>query len=267
MGIAEAAVDTNLLLGAVLGKSRTELFLSGNLHVTKPDEEIFLQRLERRRNREPVAYILGTKEFWSLPFWVSPDVLIPRPETEFLVEKVLEIVKRKKEQTVLDLCCGSGVIACVLAKELGCDVTASDISSAALAMAKKNAAAHSLEQQITFVQSNLFDNMDEQKKYSMIVSNPPYVSTDDIKNNVEPEVACYEPSLALDGGEKGLDIIAKICNRVGDFLIDGGHFFMEFGADQGAECKKMFEHKKCFSRVEIYRDYAGRDRVLYVCKG
>ncbi len=261
--IDSAAVDAALLLGHILDKSRTELFLAGKEEVAERDEDVFYGYIKRRLQREPAAYILGTREFWSLPFQVSDRVLIPRPETEFLLEKVFSLVDKNVPYSVLDLCCGSGVIACVLALELDQPVTAADISEPALQVAKKNAELHGVDQKIHFIHSDLFENLEQDKKYSLIVSNPPYVSTLDLKNNLEPEVSVYEPALALDGGKDGLDIIIIISEKIGERLAEHAHFFMELGAEQGRACREIFKQTGLFSSVKIHQDYSGRDRVLH----
>lgn len=263
-GIEEAATDARLLLESVLNKTRTELFLAAQDTVDQKQLQQYENLLARRLKREPVSYILETREFWSLPFFVSPAVLIPRPETEFLLEKVFEVYSEKRSGKAMDLCCGSGIIACILAKELpAITVTAVDISDAALQVAVKNCKYHGLEERIQFIQSDLFDQIDDQEQFSLIVSNPPYITTSDVANNLEPEVAQYEPKLALDGGENGLDVIEKIAEHLPSILVRPAHFFMEFGAEQGEACRKIFTEVNYFTSVTIHKDYAGRDRVLH----
>ncbi len=265
VGVEEAETDTNVLLGFCLKKSRTELFLAARDVVTPSEEEIFLKFLDRRLNREPVAYIIGTREFWSLPFKVSKDVLIPRPETEFLLERVLHKTSETRIDGILDLCCGSGVIACVLALELKQQVTAIDVSNKALAITSHNVKEHNLEESVQILQSDLFDNLPTSKKYSLIVSNPPYITHNDVCQNLEPEVSQYEPWLALDGGDLGMDIIERIAKDISSVLHRPGNLFIEIGAEQGAMVTELFESTKYFDSVQIYQDYSGRDRVLHAC--
>jgi len=267
-GVADACNDARLLLENCLGKSRTELFLSVDSAVDSDRQIHYRELIERRKQREPVAYILGQCEFWSLPFCVTSDVLIPRPETEFLLDRVLSLTKKRNISSgkILDLCCGSGVIAIVLAKEAGERVVALDISDGALRIAKRNAYHNKVSSAIDFLQADLFSGLLLKRNFSLIVSNPPYVSGFDVDNNLEPEVACYEPRLALDGGEKGLEVIQKIRCLLPLILKPGGEVYIEIGAEQGDDVRYLFRQKiknlPHFSAVEILVDYAGRDRVL-----
>jgi len=268
-GVPCADTDIQLLLGHCLKMSRTQLYLAAEDGVAQGAETLFLKLLERRKKREPVAYILGEQEFWSLSFHVTRDVLIPRPETEFLLEKVLESVQSSPPPCgpILDLCCGSGVIAIVLALELRRRVAALDLSMAALGVARLNAERHGVGEQIDFVQADLLNSVLSANGFSLIVSNPPYVSTAEMQGEMQPEVIGYEPHLALDGGVDGLNIIEKIRSRLPFVLCPGGYFFMEIGEAQGPGVREMFSlgdgHGACFDLVEIYADYAGKDRVLF----
>jgi release factor glutamine methyltransferase len=267
--ILEYENDARLLLEDVLDKSRTELFLAADSPVDRHKCEKYASYLERRKKREPVAYILGEQEFWSLPFYVSPDVLIPRSETEFLLDRVFAKTKPENFSNgrILDLCSGSGVIATILAKETGQTVFAADISWRALQVTQKNATRHSQKNSVQVVLSDLLAAFCDCPVFSLIVSNPPYVSRFDIDHSLEPEVSCFEPHLALDGGVHGLESIAKIRQELPKVLLDGGQFFMEIGADQGKTVYELFKRKTGlgyeFQHVEILKDYAGRDRVLH----
>ncbi len=268
-GVVEASTDARLLLENCLGKSRTEVFLLAESEVDATRQEQYRQYIDRRKKREPVGYILGQCEFWSLPFFVTPDVLIPRPETEFLIERTLSLTKKRNFSSgkILDLCSGSGVIAIVLVKETGKRVVGIDISSYALLVARLNSRRHDVLSEIDFIQADLFSCLLQNQKFSLIVSNPPYVSRFDLDNNLEPEVARFEPYLALDGGKRGLDVIKKIRNILPSMLKPGGEIFIEIGADQGRDVRHLFEKRvrgqADFSLVEILVDYGGRDRILH----
>jgi release factor glutamine methyltransferase len=268
-GIEEYALEARLLLSACLKKTRTELFLLGDKEVAAADQLKYLEFIARRRKREPVAYILGEQEFWSMSFTVSPAVLIPRPETEFLLDRVLALVTPENlaKGALLDLCCGSGVIAIVLAQETGKKIIASDISPSALGVTRHNLHRHGLAHRVALVEANLFSAFRRQRDFSLIVSNPPYVSRVDLENNLQPEVAKHEPRLALDGGLTGMDVIIKIRREVPYLLSPGGQLFLEIGADQGDATRRLFtcnsKNPLGFDQVEILVDYAGRDRVLY----
>lgn len=267
--IVEHELEARLLLEACLGKTRTQIFLDGQMEVSSAQQEHYLELVARRQAREPVAYILGVQEFWSMPFTVTPAVLIPRPETEFLIDRVLALADRKNllRGRILDLCCGSGVIAAVLAKETGQRIIGSDISPTALTVAQKNLQRHRLTESVDLVQSDLFGAFQPTRAFALVVSNPPYVSSFALRNNLEPEVAKHEPALALDGGEMGLEIIDRIRRGLPKLLCPGGQYFMEIGADQGDAVHRLFcqdlEELPRFEQVEILIDYAGRDRVLH----
>ena len=268
-GVPEAELSARLLLEYCTAKSRTEIFLSGENEVHREIEESYLQLLERRKKREPLGYILGEQEFWSLPFYVSPDVLIPRPETEFLLDRVFALTDPEnfEKGKILDLCSGSGVIAIVLGKEIGRTIFAADISHNALEMTRKNAKRHHVDQFMVLVQGDLLSPFLEYRQFSLIVSNPPYVSSLDVAKNLMPEVERYEPHLALDGGEGGLERIKEIREGLPMIICPGGQCFIEIGAEQGNAVRKMFQEnvtgQPSFQQVEILVDYTGRDRVVH----
>ncbi len=269
-GIKEAIeVDVQLLLSHCLKKSRTELLLSRNEIVEDEQLKYFTSLLTRRLKREPVSYILGVQEFWSLEFEVSKDVLIPRPETEFLLEQVFKSYNNSLFDPgfkALDLCTGSGAIAIVLAKELNRDIIAVDLSCNALKIAEKNCIKHSVKDKVKLLKSNLFSCFERTAQFDLVVSNPPYITSSDVEFSLEPEVGMYEPKMALDGGADGLELIKIIRNELPNYLSIGGMFFMEFGAEQGQSVKELFKHVgtdgSSFNDIKIIKDYAGRDRVL-----
>lgn len=267
-GIANPDLDCVLLLGHCLKMGRTELFLRGNEQVDEPAIERYSRYLDRRADREPVAYILGSREFWSLDFMVNNNVLIPRPETEFLLETSLHYI-REASLTVnhgADLCCGSGIVAVILARELQTRILAVDCSPAALSVCQHNCKRHGVEDYVTLLCSDLFQGIDTRADFSFIVANPPYVRSSEIRDELEPEVTEFEPHLALDGGEDGLNCIRRIARQVIMRLEPCGFFFMEFGADQAKAVQNIFsgiEYKsRFFQKVKILQDYSGRDRVL-----
>ncbi|MFN2353270.1 MAG: peptide chain release factor N(5)-glutamine methyltransferase [Desulfopila sp.] len=267
-GVERADLECVLILGHILGLSRTEVYLRGDRILDEKSSTQFMECIQRRANREPLAYILGEQEFWSLPFLVNNDVLIPRPETEFLLEVVFAHIKRHNlvvEQCV-DLCCGSGVIAVVLARQLGATVLAIDRSSKALAVAHDNCRRHHVEDAVMMLCSDLLAAVRADCGFPLIVCNPPYVSRGAIEGEVAPEVARYEPRLALDGGSDGLDVIRRIAGDTGRLLAPGGMFFMECGADQGEAVEAIFAEAEprggFFDNRLIVQDYSGRDRVF-----
>ena len=267
-GIDEARLEAELLLGFCLGTGRTELYLAARKTVDQRRQQLFLTLLRRRLNREPLAYITGEKEFWSLPWLVTPAVLIPRPETEFLLETVL--ARRNTEGEPgrwLDLCCGSGVIGIVLAREALQAITAVDISAGALAVARANCLRHGVLDRVSLVQADLVSCFRQEQAFSLIVANPPYIRRDDLDHRLQPEVARFEPRLALDGGTSGLDVIAAIATTLPFLLGPGGDCFMEIGEEQGAAVSTLFSRARGSTEyrfVEIIKDYAGRDRIAHI---
>lgn len=271
-GIEEPETDSRLLLESVVGLSRTEMYLRRSEPVSETKQKRFNKLIEQRRLREPVAYILGEREFWSHTFKVTPAVLIPRPETEFLVEQVLSLTDSRNLQDgpLVDLCCGSGAIGIVLSLETGCSVLGIDLSKDALAVASENRDTLCDNKKLYLVQSDLLTAVAPGPELSVIVTNPPYVCRREIERELFPEVARYEPRLALDGGEDGLDLIKKIRIQAWERLRGQGQFFMEFGMEQGQEIQKLFRESyegiPGFSQVRIYQDYSGRDRILAAVK-
>lgn len=180
-----------------------------------------------------------------------------------MLEKAFSLIKRESVGRCLDLCCGSAAIACVLAKELDREVLAIDISPAALAVASRNIEHLKVDDKVSTLQSDLFDSIGDGLTFSLIVSNPPYIRTTDVQNNLQPEVHQYEPHLALDGGQDGMTVIRRIAEDLKGYLEPGGHFFMEMGSEQGQMCLDCFKQSGKYSLVEVFQDYSGRDRVLH----
>ena len=272
--LAEAGVDcpqrdAELLLEFSLGKSRTQLLLSHHEELKAELIQQYYYLLARREKREPVAYITREQEFWSLPFLVTPDVLIPRPETEFVLESVFSCLKNipLPEGRILDLCCGSGIIAVVLARELQRKIVAVDISERALLITRHNSIRNQTADLVAPVRSDLLTGLVPQPRFALIVSNPPYVSASAMEEGLQPEVAWFEPHLALDGGRNGIEVIQRIRRALPDALVPGGQFFMEIGYDQGAMVAELFhetgDDERSFQHVEILQDYAGKDRILH----
>jgi len=268
-GVESPEIDAGLLLGHCLGKSRTALYLMADEELSRNSEKQFLNFLDRREKREPIAYIIGFQEFWSLDFLVSPAVLIPRPETELLLEKALKVAREKPQTSglILDLCCGSGVIAIILAKELGKKVVAIDLSMEAIQIARENSRRHEVSHLVDFLQSDLLSALNPVPCISLVVSNPPYVSRQDIACVLQPEVGLYEPHLALDGGDKGLEIVKRIDKELRYRMLPGADLFMEIGAEQGEDILSLFREQrkltKSFTEVILEKDYAGHDRIFH----
>lgn len=252
-GIDEIA-DFDWICCEVTKKKRSELafikeFSSEELN--KINEAI-----EKRLKHIPLAYIFGETEFYGLKFIVSKDVLIPRIDTEILVEKLIdEINSRDKNVDVLDIGTGSGAIAVTIAKETNAKVTAVDVSENALKVAKQNAKINNVK--VNFIHSNLFENV--KGKFDIIVSNPPYIESAEI-NKLMPEVKDFEPILALDGGKTGLEFYEKIVDNAGKYLKPQGKLFFEIGYNQNEAVSKLMKDK--FKNVLCLKDFLGNDRVI-----
>lgn len=272
--IIDPQLEARVLLGHTLHMNPVQLVLAAGQKVTPSQTDEFEKVLKRRLQREPTAYILGRCEFWSLSFCVTKDVLIPRPETEFLIEMVLQAVRQAGNAVqgpIVDLGTGSGVIAIVLACEMPeCpEIYGTDHSLAALGVAKVNAALHRVANRVRFINADLFTAFAADKQFGLIVTNPPYVEEElltaaaaESDNSLQPEVVLHEPRQALDGGRKGGEVIARIAAALSAVLKPGGWFFMEIGAGQADFVMALFQAFTCFEAMHVYHDYAGLPRVF-----
>lgn len=253
--IADADVDAWYLLAHVFGIKRTDLLLHGDEQVSEAGERRYMQLVDKRAGHIPLQHITGTQEFMGLEFEVNENVLIPRQDTETLVEEVLKICKGK---TVLDMCTGSGCIIISLAK-LGKlkKAVGVDISGKALEVAVRN--AKELIVEVEFLHGDLFEKV--QETYDIIVSNPPYIPTDEI-TELMPEVKDYEPMTALDGAEDGLYFYRKIVSELKNYLNKDGYVFFEIGHNQGEIVKQLLKEEG-FTFVTIKKDLSGNDRVVF----
>ncbi len=255
-------LDAEVLLAHTLNKNRTWLYTFPNAELNAGQSQSFLEAVARRANREPVAYITGHKEFFALDFIVSPAVLIPRPETELLVETALELAANLARPTIADVGTGSGCIAVTLARHLpAANLLAGDISPAALAIARQNAAQHRVENRITFVAGNLLEPIPT--AVDIIASNPPYISRPELAQTM-PEVQRHEPRLALEGGVTGLEIIAQLLAQSPKKLKPGGAILIEIGFAQGPAVAALARQHFPQANIQIKPDLAGLDRLLVV---
>ncbi|BAV58742.1 peptide chain release factor N(5)-glutamine methyltransferase [Candidatus Endomicrobiellum trichonymphae] len=257
-GLSEPESDVEVLLSFVLQTKRSKLPLMRSQKLTDIQVLQYERYILRRSKREPVAYIMGLAGFMDLEFKVNKDVLIPRPETEILVETALKIAKKENKNSVLDLCTGSGCIAVSLAK-LGKfkDIMASDVSGSALEIARENARSNNVLD-INFVKSNVFSGISG-KNFDIIISNPPYVSHEEY-DALEPELK-YEPEIALAADDSGLFFYKKIAGKAGRYLKDNGFILIELNAYKAGEIKQIFS--TCgYKNIEIVKDYAGLPRML-----
>ena len=251
-------LDSEILLSKTLNKSREEVLINLDQKINKKNISIFNEYLQRRLKNEPIAYILEEKEFWSKKFNVSKDTLIPRPETELLVDKLLEIYKGKKI-SILDIGTGSGCIIVSLLSDLKQSVgTGIDISKNAILIAKKNALKYKLLNRAKFLNKSL-ENMCY-KKFDLIVSNPPYIERKDLKN-LSDDIKKYEPRMALDGGNDGLDLIKKVIYKSKTILKIKGTLALEIGNEQIKKVSKiLFDNN--FRVKHVIKDYKNNIRCV-----
>jgi len=256
--ISSHVLDTELLLSKSLNKSREELLINLDQNINKRELTNFNKYLIRRSNKEPIAYLLGEKEFWSKKFFVNKDTLIPRPETELLVEKLVTIYKEKKI-TILDIGTGTGCIIASLLSELkNSSGTAVDISREAILVAKKNACKFKLSDRIKFLHKP-FEEL-YGKKFDLIVSNPPYIKRMEIKN-LSDDIKKFEPRMALDGGNDGLDLIKKVIYKSREILKINGTLALEIGDEQIKKVSKILIDNK-FRIKCVIKDYENNVRCV-----
>ena len=249
-----------MLLQSTLKKSREYLMIYDTEEVTNIQRDKYIKNVKRLILGEPLQYITGRQEFMKLNFLVTKDVLIPRSDTEILVENVIKIAENISNPVILDLCTGSGAIAVSLAKYIkNVHIYAVDISSKAIQIAKKNAELNGVKNNIDFIESNLFDKLKD-KKFDIIVSNPPYIETDTIKT-LSKEVQ-KEPKLALDGGKDGLEFYRKISEDGYKFLNRQLYLCLEIGYNQKISVKQILEKKKRYVNIKCIKDLCENDRVI-----
>lgn len=261
-GLESARLDAELLLGRVLSFDRLKLILEAHRELTAHELSGFRELIRRRRQHEPIAYILGEREFYGHMFRVDRRVLIPRPDTETLVEVALA---RTREAYMygraLDLCTGSGCVAISLAKARPTwRVLGTDVSGDALAVARKNAERLSVSFNVGWLLGDLFQALDNNAKFDLIVSNPPYIPVEEVKE-LAPDIVNYEPHLALKGGGNGTEILERLIHEAPAHLNAGGTLAVEIAWNQAPQVSDLFEAAK-FTNVRVNKDYGGRDRVV-----
>lgn len=259
-GISEPKLKARLLMQFILNKPRQYLLIYDYQTLTLRQQVNYFKAIKKVANGEPIQHITHRQEFMKMDFYVNEEVLIPRPDTETLVEEVIKIANKIKAKKILDLCTGSGAIALSLAKYIeGSEITAVDISRKALRVAKLNAKNNEVESQITFIESDLFEQM-AKEKYDIIVSNPPYIRKEVIQT-LDKEVQ-REPKIALDGGEDGLDFYRKIIHQSEEYLKFKGYLCLEIGYDQKIDVIELIEKEEKYVDTYCKQDLYGNDRVI-----
>ena len=268
--LANASVENHknnaeILLGFVISFDRQKIFMNWTYEVDDPHCESYFDLINRRAAGEPLQYITNEQYFFGHRLNVNPSVLIPRPETELLAEKaILFLQTREKAKMALDLCTGSGALAISIAKACPrIKITASDISEPALSVAMKNAYALGVSDRIDFVNSYLFESIKPKtlnKKFDLIVTNPPYIKTGDLEN-LQIEIRDHEPMPALDGGEDGLAFYRRIAAKTMVYMRPGASLMAEIGHDQANDVTAIFEGAG-LKKIEVFEDLSGLDRIV-----
>lgn len=256
IGIETSSLDAQLIVGNGTGMSRVQILTYPDKVLTESQEYQINVMTDKRIKRMPMQYILGMCEFMGLSFIVNSDTLIPRGDTEILVEESIDLINKNGYKSVIDIGTGSGAIAVSVGKYTNTNVSAVDISDGAIAVAKENAKNNDVN--VNFVKSNLLSEIND--KFDLIISNPPYIESDVI-STLEPDVKDYEPILALDGGNDGLDFYRQIVDKLNKNLNNNGSVIFEIGYNQGQVVSNLLS-KYNFKNIYVKQDLAGFDRVV-----
>ena len=263
-------LSAEMLLSHTLGLKRIELYTQFDKQVPQQQLDLLHGLVKRAGLHEPVAYLTGKTEFYSLELDITADCLIPRPETELLVQRAIEFLRTRSDiQYICDLCTGSGCIAVAIAKNFPeARVSATDISAAALEVAARNVEKHRLKEHVRLLCGDLFEPIIQQldaNQFDLIVCNPPYVNTADYEK-LEKNVKDYEPKSALLAGTDGMDVYRKIIDKVYEFLKPGAALMLEIGYSQGPAVRKLLEQTGAFAQIKIEKDHHDNDRVITAIK-
>lgn len=264
--IEDATLKSKMIMENVLGQNRQYIIANDLNQLDYEQEKEYFFEIEKLLENNPIEYITNKKEFMNLELYVNQDVLIPRQDTEILVEEVINILQNIKAENIqiLDMCTGSGAIAIALAKNVEkCIVDAADISSGALEVVRKNVVKNQVEDKINIINSDLFSKVPN-KKYNLIVSNPPYIERNVIEN-LDKQVQ-KEPIIALDGGEDGLDFYKKIINEASSYLESNGYLCFEIGYNQKNEVQNLLSSSGKYQNIYCKKDLCGNDRVVIAKK-
>ncbi len=254
------SIKARLLLQDILNKPRQYLLVHDAENIPEEKAKEYFINIKKVKKGTPIEHITHLKEFMKMNFYVNENVLIPRQDTEILVEESIKIAKRINAKKILDLCTGSGAIAISIAKYIkDSEVTATDISKEALRVAKRNAVTNEVQNQITFIESDLFEKIGK-TKFDMIISNPPYIKKEVIKE-LDKEVQ-KEPIIALDGGYDGLKFYKKIANKAYEYLKFGGYLCLEIGYDQKESVTEIIQYEEKYNKIYSKKDLCDNDRII-----
>lgn len=262
VGIDSYQLDCELLLGKIIEKDRLFMLLNREHQVSCDEAEEYFQLIEKRKNKMPIKYMLGECEFMGMPFYIKEGVLIPRPDTEILVESAVEEIKQNDFKNICDVCCGSGIIGISIARFIeSVKVKCCDISNIAYEVTEENSRRLAVKDRVEIFKSDLLDHfINKGQKFDMIVSNPPYIKPGVIETLME-DVKDYEPYEALYGGEDGLDFYRKITLQSLQLLNKGGILIFEIGHDQNESVSEILKQNG-FCEIKCIQDLAGKDRVV-----
>jgi release factor glutamine methyltransferase len=275
-GVSNARLDAEVLLRFILNRDRAWFITHANEPLDEDKRGLFEEAVTRRARREPLQYIIGRQEFWGLDFIVGPDVLIPRPETELVVETALRAAEHGRRSTegdtpftIVDLCTGSGCIAVSLAREIrNARLFAIDTSGKALAIARENARKHGVSERVRFLEGDLFqplEELDVRGQVDIVTANPPYIRSSDLRG-LQPEVRDFEPEVALIAGPRGKELHQRIIDRAPAFLKRHGALIMEMGEGQAEGLIEIMNENGRYTAPEILKDLAGIERVIVAKK-
>jgi len=261
--IPEPRLSTEILLAFVLKLDRLNLYINFDRPLNQNELKTYREVVERRLKKEPIEYITGYTDFWNIRLKITLDVLIPRKDTETLVEACLNLLKNcKKPYKLADIGCGSGALAISLASELKESfVFATDISEKALEISKENSKLNKVSDRIIFLKGDLLDPLSNETGFALIASNPPYISPDD--PDIDESVKLFEPHTAFCSEKGALYFHKNLVDKACDLLDNGGHLALEIGFKQGKDVEEIFRNSSKYKDITIVKDYAGHDRVVY----
>lgn len=260
-GCESPRLDAEVLLAHARGCERVELYIRFTEVVTDTQRAEMREMVQRRANLEPVAYLVGHREFFGLDFRVTSDVLIPRPDTETLVMEALEAARTVAQPRILEIGTGSGCVAITCAARTPtAEITAVDICDRALAVARENAGKHKVGERVRFLEGDLFTPLEADERFDIVVSNPPYIR-DDEAETIQPDVGRHEPSLALFSGADGLDVIRRLVSETPDYLVGGGRLFFEIAPEQSDAVQGLLSATGRYDEIRFIKDLAGAIRV------
>ena len=256
-------LDAEILLAHARGCKRIELYTRFDEALSEVERRVMRELVRRRARAEPVAYLVGHREFFGLEFRVTPDVLVPRPDTETLVMELLDLAKSTPEPRILDIGTGSGCIGIAIAvNNRQARLTATDVSAGALDIARENAESHDVSTRIRFLIGDVFAPLEPSEQFDLIVSNPPYVADHEMET-MQADVRLHEPRLSLLAGPDGLDVIRRVVAEASDFLVPGGHLLLEIDPGQAETVTELLRSQETYEEIGVSKDLAGKERLVY----